>query len=193
VSAKSNIKTLADFVAAMKREGALSNYASNGVGTYPHLAMEFLKQAVGFQLTHVPFRGGNESLTALLGGQVHVTLNHLPIVLPLAKAGKLRLLATTGTVRSPLLPEVPTLKESGYDVVASVWFGLFAPAKTPRAVIDQISAAVSRAAKDTALRDKLLAQGDELRVDGPDAFLALQTSELAKWRPVIAKSGIAAN
>jgi tripartite-type tricarboxylate transporter receptor subunit TctC len=193
VKADSRIKDLAGFIATMKDKGASSNYASNGYGTYPHLAMELLKQTAGFELAHVPFKGGNESVTALLGEQVQVTLNHLPVIQPQADAGAFRVLATSGPVRARAFPNVPTLKESGYDVVASAWFGLFAPAKTPREVIDRLYAAVARAAKDPGFQEKLRIQGDEVRAEGPDSFLTLQKSELEKWKKVIEKAGIVIN
>jgi len=193
VKADSPIKDLAGFIATMKDKGASSNYASNGYGTYPHLAMELLKQTAGFELAHVPFKGGNESVTALLGEQVQVTLNHLPVIQPQADAGAFRVLATSGPVRARAFPNVPTLKESGYDVVASAWFGLFAPAKTPREIIDRLYAAVARAAKDPGFQEKLRIQGDEVRAEGPDSFLTLQKSELEKWKKVIEKAGIVIN
>jgi len=193
VPAGSDIKDVAGFVRTMKDKGVSSNYASNGHGTYPHLAMELLKQTAGIELVHVPFRGGNESVTALLGGQVQVTLNHLPVIQPQTEAGKFRVLATPGPTRALAMPDVPTLRESGYDIVASAWFGLFAPAKTPREIIGRLSAAVARAAKDPAFVEKLRAQGDEIRVEGPDSFLALQKSELEKWKIVIDKAGIVLN
>jgi len=148
VSADSSIKDVGGFIAAAKEKGASMNYASNGYGTYPHLAMELLKQTAGIEITHIPYKGGNESITALLGGQVQVTLNHLPVVQPQAAAGTVRVLATSGSTRAQVFPNIPTLKESGSDVVASAWFGLFAPAGTPREIIDRLSAAVARAAKD---------------------------------------------
>ena len=193
VPADSDIKDVAGFVRTMKAKGVSSNYASNGHGTYPHLAMELLKQTAGIELVHVPFRGGNESVTALLGGQVQVTLNHLPVIQPQTEARKFRVLATSGPTRALAMPDVPTLRESGYDIVASAWFGLFAPAKTPREIIGRLSAAVARAAKDPAFVEKLRAQGDEIRVEGPDSFLALQKSELEKWKIVIDKAGIVLN
>ena len=193
VPAGSDIKDVAGFVRTMKAKGVSSNYASNGHGTYPHLAMELLKQTAGIELVHVPFRGGNESVTALLGGQVQVTLNHLPVIQPQTEAGKFRVLATSSPTRALAMPDVPTLRESGYDIVASAWFGLFAPAKTPREIIGRLSAAVARAAKDPAFVEKLRAQGDEIRVEGPDSFLALQKSELEKWKIVIDKAGIVLN
>jgi len=193
VPADSDIKDVAGFVRTMKAKGVSSNYASNGHGTYPHLAMELLKQTAGIELVHVPFRGGNESVTALLGGQVQVTLNHLPVIQPQTEAGKFRVLATSSPTRALAMPDVPTLRESGYDIVASAWFGLFAPAKTPREIIGRLSAAVARAAKDPAFVEKLRAQGDEIRVEGPDSFLALQKNELEKWKIVIDKAGIVLN
>lgn len=193
VSAASDIKDVAGFIAATKEKGASMNYASNGYGTYPHLAMELLKQTAGIEIAHIPFKGGNESITALLGGQVQVTLNHLPVVQPQAEAGTVRVLATSGAARTQAFPNVPTLKEAGYDVVASAWFGLFAPAGTPREIIDRLAAAVAQAAKDPAFRDKLRTQGDEVHVEGPDSFLALQKSELEKWKHVIEKAGIVVN
>jgi tripartite-type tricarboxylate transporter receptor subunit TctC len=193
VKADSGIKDFAGFIATMKDKGSSSNYASNGFGTYPHLAMELLKQTAGIELAHIPFKGGNESVTALLGGQVQATFNHLPVIQPQADAGVFRVLATSGPVRARAFPDAPTLKESGYDIVASAWFGLFAPAGTPRDIIDRIYAAVTRAAKNPELQEKLRIQGDEIRVEGPDSFLALQKSELEKWKKVIEKAKIVIN
>lgn len=190
VGAKSPIKDLAGFVAAMKEKGGSSNYASNGYGTYPHLAMELFKQTAGIQITHVSFRGGNEAITALLGAQVDATLNHVPVILPHANAGAIRVLATSGASRSAVLPLIPTLKEAGHDVVASAWFGLFAPAKTSPEIVNAIAAGVDRVAKIAAFKEKLLAQGDEVRVAGPASFSAYQKSELEKWTRVIGKAGI---
>ncbi len=115
------------FVAHLKAKGAATNYASNGYGTYPHLAMELLKQTADFQSVHVSFRGGNEAITALLARQVDITFNHIPNVLSHIEQGTFRVLATSGSTRAKVLPNVPTVKEAGYDVVASAWFGLFAP------------------------------------------------------------------
>lgn len=193
VAADSGIKDLTGFVADMKERGKASNYASNGFGTYPHLAMEKLKQSAGFEMTHVTFRGGNESMTALLGKHVQATLNHMNVLLPQAEAEKIRILATTGATRAQVLPAVPTFKEAGYDIVASAWFGLFAPAKTPRNIVIQISDAMTRVARNSEFRAKLLAQGDEVRVEGPDKFLAYQKNEIASWTRVIEGAGITAN
>ena len=185
VSSTSEIKDLASFVAHLKAKGAATNYASNGYGTYPHLAMELLKQTAGFQSVHVSFRGGNEAVTALLAGQVNLTFNHIPNVLPHIEQGTFRVLATSGSTRAQVLPKVPTVKEAGYDIVASAWFGLFAPAKTPPPIIDQIYQGVAKALQDTEVRNRLIAQGDEPVAKGPDKFRELQLSEMKTWIPVI--------
>ena len=185
VSSTSEIKDFGSFVVHLKAKGPATNYASNGYGTYPHLAMELLKQTADFQSVHVSFRGGNEAITALLARQVDITFNHIPNVLSHIAQGTFRVLATSGSTRAKVLPNVPTVKEAGYDVVASAWFGLFAPAKTPRPIIDQIYQGVSKAMENTDLRKKLIAQGDEPLAEGPDKFREFQMSELKKWTTVI--------
>jgi len=138
----------------------------------------------------VPFPGGAQAVTALLGGQVQFTQNHIPVVQAHVKSGRLRVLATTGATRSPSFPDAPTLKESGIDVVASAWFGLFVPAGTPPAVVERIHQATAAAARSPALREKLAAQGDEVKVDGPARFQAFSVAELEKWRRVITSAGL---
>jgi tripartite-type tricarboxylate transporter receptor subunit TctC len=118
VNATSNTGTLADFVKTMKTGSAALNYASNGNGTFPHLSVELMNQALGAKPQHVPFPGGAQAVTALMGGQVQFTQNHIPVVQAHVKSGRLRVLATTGATRSPSFPDAPTLKESGVDVVA---------------------------------------------------------------------------
>lgn len=185
VSSTSETKDFASLVAQLKAKGAATNYASNGYGTYPHLAMELLKQTAGFQSVHVSFRGGNEAITALLARQVDITFNHIPNVLSHIEQGTFRVLATSGSTRAQVLPNVPTVKEAGYDIVASAWFGLFAPAKTPRPIVDRIYAGVSKALDNADLRKRLIAQGDEPLAKGPDKFRELQRSELETWTTVI--------
>lgn len=190
VNAASPVKDLAGFVELLKAKGNALNYSANGNGTYPHLSVEFLKQILGVKPVHVTYKGGGQAITALLANEVQFSQNHIPVVLAHVKSGRLRVLATTGTARSSAFPDVPTLKEAGYDVVASAWFGLFAPAGTPRAIVERLYEATAAAAKVSALRDKLAAQGDEVVVEGPEKFLAYQLAELAKWKEVIGRAGI---
>jgi tripartite-type tricarboxylate transporter receptor subunit TctC len=192
VNAASPVKDLAGFVEMAKAKGDTINYSANGNGTYPHLSVELLKQVIDVRPVHVTYKGGGQAITALLANEVQFSQNHIPIVLSHVKSARLRVLATTGAARSSTFPDVPTLKESGYDVVASAWFGLFVPAGTPRAIVDRLHQATAAAVKAPALREKLLAQGDEVVVEGPDKFLAYQLSELEKWKGVIGRAGLKA-
>jgi tripartite-type tricarboxylate transporter receptor subunit TctC len=190
VSATSSANTLDDFVKMMKSGGAALNYASNGNGTFPHLSVELMNQALGARPQHVPYPGGAQAVTALIAGDVQFTQNHIPVVQSHVKSGRLRVLATTGATRSPSFPDAPTLKEAGVDVVASAWFGLFVPAGTPPAVVERIHQATAAAARSPALREKVAAQGDEILVEGPARFQAFQAAELEKWRRVITSTGL---
>ena len=190
VSATSSANTLDDFVKMMKSGGAALNYASNGNGTFPHLSVELMNQALGARPQHVPYPGGAQAVTALIAGDVQFTQNHIPVVQSHVKSGRLRVLATTGAPRSPSFPDAPTLKEAGVDVVASAWFGLFVPAGTPPAVVERIHQATAAAARSPALREKVAAQGDEILVEGPARFQAFQAAELEKWRRVITSTGL---
>lgn len=192
VNASSDIQTLEDFLRKMRTSGDASNYASNGPGTYPHLAVELLKERTGLRATHVSYKGGAQAMAALLGGEVNFSLNHIPVVLGQIKAGKLRALATAGEARSPLFPDLPTLKEAGIDVVASPWFGLFAPRGTPQAIVDRLASATARALGSDEVKQKMAALGDEVSVHGPQAFATFQAAELDKWSKVIKAAGITA-
>lgn len=191
VNASSPVKSLDEFLKWVKADGDKLNFASNGNGTYPHLSVELMKQVLGAQHLHVPYPGGGQAVTALLAGEVQFSQNHIPIVQPHIGSGRLRVLATTGDTRSTTYPDVPTLKEAGFDIVATAWFGLFVPAGTPAAVVERLYQATAAAAKSPALREKLAAQGDEVVVEGPARFQAFQAAELEKWRRVITGSGLA--
>jgi tripartite-type tricarboxylate transporter receptor subunit TctC len=190
VNAASPIQNLDEFIKMLKAKGSEVSYASNGNGTYPHLSVELLGQVLGVKPLHVPYQGGGQAITALIGNEVQFSQNHIPIVLPHVKSGRLRVLATTGDSRSETFPDVPTLKESGIDVTASAWFGLFVPAGTPPAIVERLYQATAAATKAPALRQRLAAQGDSVMVDGPAKFKAFQAAELEKWKKVIGGSGL---
>lgn len=192
VNASSPIRTFDDFLREASAGGETLNYASNGVGTYPHLGVELLKQQTGLKSTHVPYKGGGQATVALLSGEVSYSLNHIPVVLPHIQAGKLRALATTGSARSPLFPDLVTLKEKGIDVVAEPWFGVFAPAATPKTIVDKLADAIARAVGTPAIREKLASLGDQVTVLGPREFAAFQRAEIDKWTRVIKTAGITA-
>lgn len=189
----SSVRTIKDFIELLKKDAAKINYASNGNGTYPHLSVELLSQAIGVKPVHVPYPGGAQAVNALLGGEVLFTQNHLPVIRAQASSGRIRVLATTGNKRSGMFPDAPTLKESGFDIVASAWFGLFAPAGTPPAIVDRLHRATAAAAESKEFRERLAAQGDEVLVEGPAKFAAFQAAELQKWKSIIQNAGITAN
>lgn len=190
VNATSAITNMKEFMQTVQRNGDAMNYASNGNGTFPHLSVELMNQILGVKPQHIPFPGGPQAITALIGRQVQFTQNHIPVVQAHVKSGRLRVVATTGATRSQAFPDVPTLKESGIDVVASAWFGLFMPAGAPPAVVERIHQATLAASKSQILRDKLAAQGDEVKVEGPARFQAFHAAELEKWRRVINTAGL---
>jgi tripartite-type tricarboxylate transporter receptor subunit TctC len=192
VNAASDVKNLDDFLRKMAARGNRTNYASNGTGTYPHLAVELLKQSAAFDATHVPYKGGAQAMTALLADEVDFSLNHIPVVLGQINAGRLRAIATAGEKRSAVFPDLPTLKEAGFDVVASPWFGLFAPAGTSPAIVSQLASATAQALSSEEVRQRMVSMGDEVAVHGPAAFAAFQAAELAKWSKVIKAAGVTA-
>jgi tripartite-type tricarboxylate transporter receptor subunit TctC len=187
-------KTIAEFMAYLRTEGSRVNFASNGAGTFPHLAGELFKQAAGVKAVHVPYTGGPKAILALLSNEVAFSINHIPNVVSLVKAGKLRALATTGSHRSPTYPELPTFQEAGIrDFEANAWFGLFAPAGTPRPIIDLLQSKSAEALQAKDFRDRLAAQGDEPVGSTPDAFARYMNSEIAKWRTIIKDAAIKIN
>jgi len=190
VNKASGIASIDEFFKMLKNKGDSVNYSSNGIGTFPHLSVELLKQKTGTKATHIPYPGGSQAMVAVLSNEVLFSQNHLPVVLPQSQAGRVRILATTGSSRSTILPDIPTLKESGYDIVASAWFGLFAPAGTPPPIVQRLYEATVAAAKSPTLREKLALQGDEISVTGPTKFLAFQKNELDKWKIVITTAEI---
>jgi tripartite-type tricarboxylate transporter receptor subunit TctC len=146
VGADSPWKTLKDFVATAKAYPGQINYSSSGVYGTLHVAMEIFANAADIKLFHVPYQGGGPALTALLGGQVHALASGPAPAVGQIKAGKVRALASWSSERLPLLPEIPTFKELGYDAEFYIWSGVFAPAATPAPVLDRLRAAVREAA-----------------------------------------------
>jgi tripartite-type tricarboxylate transporter receptor subunit TctC len=146
VGADSPWKTLKEFVASAKAYPGKINYSSSGVYGTLHVAMEIFANSAGIQLFHVPYQGGGPALTALLGGQVHALASGPAPAAAQMKAGKVRALASWSSERLPLLPEIPTFKELGYDAEFYIWSGVFAPAAAPTQVLDRLRAAVREAA-----------------------------------------------
>ena len=170
----------------LKEQGVRGFYGSNGNGTFPHLAAELFKQANQLPSAHIPYSGGAAALTALLGGDIAYSINHIPVVQAMVKSGRLRALATTGRNRSVVFPNLPTLDEAGMKgFEANAWWGLFAPAGTPPAIVQALNEALAAALRDPAVRTALEAQGDEVSYSTPKDFAAFVSAETTKWTKVV--------
>jgi tripartite-type tricarboxylate transporter receptor subunit TctC len=184
-------KSVAEFIAYARANPGKLNFGSGGAGATPHLAGEMLKSMAGLQVTHIPYKGGAPALADLVGGQIQFMLENIPGTLPFAKAGKLRALAVTDLKRSPLLPELPTLDESGlkgYQIVG--WNGLFVPAGTPQAVVNKLYAAVGSALALTEVKERLAVLGADGVGDTPQHFAAFIKAEIPKWAQVVKDAGL---
>src|SRR5438309_4961649 len=183
--------TIAELVAAAKKEPGKINFASVGMGSYPHLDMERLMKAAGVELTHVPYKGGaGQAIPAMIAGEVQVAFFNMASLLPHIKSGRLKPLAAVPAQRLPELPDVPTLAQQGYPGIGTnAWQGLFAPAATPRPVIDKLYAAVARALgqEKDALATKMLTVAVS---PSPDEFNALVRRETQAWGDFVREAKI---
>jgi tripartite-type tricarboxylate transporter receptor subunit TctC len=191
-----NVKasTTRELIDEAKRNPGKLNYASPGVGTPQHLAMELFKSSAGVDLVHVPHKGSAEAVTGLLGGQTDVMFLPVHTTLPHIKSGKLRVLSVASKARNPLLPEAPTIAESagipGFEV--DLWYAMLVPARTPREVIDKLNAELRVILAMEAVRTKLAAQGLQLEASTPEQAAAVVRTDIDKWTKVIKSAGIKA-
>ena len=184
-------RTLKEFVAHAKKNPGKLRYASSGIGFTPHLTMELFKTTAAIDLLHVPYKSGSQAIADVLGGQIEAQFNNLPSQLPNIKSGKVRALAVTSAQRSAQLPDVPTISESGYPgFEMTVWYGMCAPAKTPRAILTQLESGVAKALAAADLRQRFADQGVEPRIIAGAAFDELYNSEVARWAKVVQAAGI---
>jgi tripartite-type tricarboxylate transporter receptor subunit TctC len=183
-------KNLQEFVKLARAKPGEVRYASSGPGSAMHLAGALFAVVTNTELTHVPYKGGAATATAVMSGEVTTAFNTLETVLGLIKGGKLRALAVSTRERSHALPDVPTAIESGVDYEAVGWFGLMAPAGTPPAIVERLSAEVAKAMATPAIRDRALNQGATPVGDKPAEFEKFVRSEIAKWNGIIKKAGI---
>jgi len=187
------VKTVGELVAMAKSQPGKLSYASTGNGSSNHISMELFKSLAGVDIVHVPYKGSAPAVSDLLGGQVQVMFDNLPNVLPQVKAGRLRALATSGTTRTPLAPDLPTVAEAGvpgYEVM--VWFGLVAPARTPREIVRKLNAEVTRILAMPDVRERFQAQGVEPVGSTPEQFGEHIRSQMSKWAKVVKDAGVTA-
>jgi tripartite-type tricarboxylate transporter receptor subunit TctC len=188
------VKNIRDLVTLAKSKPGAMNFSSAGSGTTQHLTGELFKLRTGTNIVHIPYKGSAPSLTALLGGEVEMTFANIPAISSHVKSKRLRALANAGTKRSDQMPEVPTLKESGIGgVEVVVWYGVLAPAGTPREIVGALSAAMAKAARAPEVRQRLLDQGAEPVGNSPEEFAKLLREELTRWSEVVKVSGAKAD
>jgi tripartite-type tricarboxylate transporter receptor subunit TctC len=184
-------KSFQDFVAAAKKDPGKLNYGSPGNGSLPHLATELFRLRSGIDVVHVPYKGGGPAVVDLVGGQIAFMFASPLEVMPHVKAGKLAVLGVTSSKRLGYWPEVPTVIESGYpDYEALAWFGVVAPAATPRDVVAKLSADIVAALKSPDVSERLAAQGAEVAGTTPEEFGQFLAREHARWSEAVKAANV---
>ena len=187
----STLPTLASLVAQSKARPGSISVGTPGNGSTPHLAIELFARTAGIELTHVPYKGGTQAITDALAGHIQTVAVNLLEVLPHARSGKLRVLAVLSPSRAPILPDVPTIAESGYPgFEASVWYGFVGPAGVPAPVVARLHADIERALATPEVRDRLASAGGEVLPATAEAFGDLLASERARYEKLIRESRI---
>jgi tripartite-type tricarboxylate transporter receptor subunit TctC len=182
-------KTLAEFVAYAKTNPGKLNFGY-GQGTTPHLVGGLFKQETGIDLSFVPYKGGAQAVTDMLGGHIHMNIGTSSTLKPLVRDGRLRALAVTGNQRMPELPEVPTMRESGYpNVTSEIFYGVFGPAGLPAPIVKRINDAANMSLKSRELAAKMAELGFQPEGGSSPDFAALLTREMAKWLPIVKATG----
>ena len=194
VNAKLGVRNVSELLALARRSPGKLNYSSAGVGTTQHLAAELFKLRTRTFIVHIPYKGSAPSLGALIAGEVDLAFANIPAIQGHLKSDRLRALATAAAQRDPQLPEVPTMKEAGVDgVEVSVWYGVLAPAATPRAIVDKVAEGIIRATHDPDTRRRLVEQGATPVGNTPEEFGKMLREEVARWAEVVRVSGASAD
>ncbi|MEW6453305.1 MAG: tripartite tricarboxylate transporter substrate binding protein [Pseudomonadota bacterium] len=184
------VKSLAELVAYAKANPGKVSFASMGSGTTGHLCGEMFKKMAGVDIVHVPYKGSAPALNDLLGGQVQMMFDNLPTALPHIQGGKLRALAVTGSDRRPQVPDVPTIRESGYpEFIAEAWFGFVAPAKVPAPVRERLANSMIKALQQPKIKEQLENLAAQVVANTPQEFATYIASESRKWKKVVEESG----
>jgi len=187
----SKYNTLGDWVSEAKANPGKLTYGTAGYGTFTHLAVELLQNAGNFKAVQVPYKGASPAITDLLGGHIPMAALSIASGMPHIQGGKVKGLAVTSAARSPALPDVPTVAESGFPgFEANGWLAIFVPNGTPPAVVAKLNAEIGKVMQSAEMKKQLLAQGVEARTSTPEQFGTLIKGETAKWGKIIADAGI---
>ncbi len=187
------VKSFRELIAYARTNPGKLNYASASIASIGHLTGELLNHSAGINMVHVPYKGSGQAVIDLLGGQVQMMFSGMSSVMQHVKAGKLRPLAVTGAQRSPAVPDVPTIAESGFPgFAATAWYGVLAPARTPKAIVGRLHDEIVRALALPEVRERLNSVGFELVGGTPDEFAALIKSEITKWTKIVRAAKISA-
>jgi tripartite-type tricarboxylate transporter receptor subunit TctC len=187
-----SVTTLRGFVQWVRDNPDKASYATTSAGGTPHFVGMMFATAAGLAMTPVHYRGGAPALQDLLGGHVPASINPISEAMPHAKTGALRMLAVTGARRSRFLPDVPTMREQGFDVVVESWLGAFAPGRTPPETVRGLGAAINEVVRSPDFAASLAKFGNEPAVQTSDEFAATVRADLARWGPVVKASGFVA-
>jgi tripartite-type tricarboxylate transporter receptor subunit TctC len=179
-------KSVKDIVAAAKAAPGKLSYASGGIGGSHHLSAALFEHVAGIDMIHAPYKSGSAGATDLMGGQVHMMFEQMYAAMPSIKGGRMRALAITSKVRSPLLPDVPTMGEQGYPAIeVQNWQGLVGPKGMPAELVKQLNSACNQALQTAEVKEKILSQGNELGGGTPEQFAALIKAEAPRWAKVV--------
>ncbi len=185
------VRTAGELIAHAKANPGKLSFGSSGAGSASHLSGALFSQMAGIEMLHVPYRGTGPAVTDLLGGRIDTMFSPALVVTPHIAAGTLRVIGTTGAARSALFPEFSTIAETGLPDYQSLgWFGLFAPAGTPREIVAKVSADVRQVLTTPEARQRLAEQGAEPEPNTPEAFAAFVNADVAKWLVLAGKAGI---
>jgi tripartite-type tricarboxylate transporter receptor subunit TctC len=180
------VKSVAELVAYTKANPGKINFSSGGIGTLPHLIGEYFKAKAGIDVVHVPYRGGGPSIQDVVAGNIQFTFEGISVLLPLIQEGRLRALAVTSAKRSPLLPDLPTMIESGFaDFQSTSWTGLLAPAGTAPDIVARLNGAVNTALKSAEMKVALNKLAGDALGGAPQELTKVIESDLAKWGPIV--------
>ncbi|MBV9970292.1 MAG: tripartite tricarboxylate transporter substrate binding protein [Xanthobacteraceae bacterium] len=189
VNPKLPARSVSDLIGYLKANPGKANYGSSGIGTSSHLSVVMFALATGTEMTHIPFRSTSEVVNSMIGGNIDLGIDSMTTTIPFAQSGAVRALAVTTPKRSPTTPNLPTIGETlpGYE--ATAWQGIFAPAGTPRPIVDRLADAVKAILERPDVAAQLAAVGAEPAPQPPDDFAAFARAERAKWKAVVQKSG----